>query len=123
MQTHEGGVFVLWCDDPACPARYASGEGTTAQDTLVLSAAAGWTTTGGNDFCPAHTDESAPVVLSEPEEISLPAAQFTPAVVPDTPEPETAVVEAPVVVEAPAVTPAPAKPTEVTAPTETKPTE
>lgn len=86
MQTHDADGFALWCDDPACPARYAKTALDTLQDIRALSAAEGWTTTGATDFCPAHTGEAAPpLVLGEPEEVSLTAEQYTPAIPPVAP--------------------------------------
>ena len=86
MQTHVADGFALYCDDPACPARYAKTALDTLQDIRALSAGEGWTTTGATDFCPAHTGEAAPpLVLGEPEEVSLTAEQYTPAIPPVAP--------------------------------------
>ena len=86
MQTHEDDGFALYCDDPACPCRYAKSADTTLQDVRALSAGDGWTTTGATDFCPDHTGEAAPpLVLGEPEEVSLTAEQYTPAIPPVAP--------------------------------------
>ena len=110
MQTHDADGFALWCDDPICPARYVRAADTTMQDVRALSAADGWTTSGASDFCPTHTGEAAPpLVLGQPEEVSLTAAQFTPAIPPEAPAKATAAPAAAPAPPAPAVTaPAPA---------------
>lgn len=110
MQTHDADGFALWCDDPACPDRYAKTALDTLQDVRALSAADGWTTSGASDFCPTHTGEAAPpLVLGQPEEVSLTAAQFTPAVPPEAPAKAATAPAAAPAPPAPAVTaPAPA---------------